>query len=216
MTMQEVLELIRMNGILYKQSERPLTDAEMAAMGNVWLYHFKDYPAEAVKRAFLAANAVCTFPIQPADIFVQLKTASAQSLPSESDLWQQTQKAARQIEQESYWAATGGIVTGSGKLTPTHLREHVWQVFKSLPQAVQDWAGSPSELVTQMSRPLAEVTQFVRPSFAKAVKAAQPQALALQPEVPRLEPPRVDRAQPSGNDFLADTIERPRRHKRKE
>lgn len=27
---------------------------------------------------------------------------------------------------------------------------------------------------------------------------------------------RVDRAQPSGNDFLADAIERPRRHKRKE
>lgn len=27
---------------------------------------------------------------------------------------------------------------------------------------------------------------------------------------------RVDRAQPSGNDFLADATERPRRHKRKE
>lgn len=27
---------------------------------------------------------------------------------------------------------------------------------------------------------------------------------------------RVDRAQPSGNDFLADAVERPRRHKRKE
>ena len=32
-------------------------------------------------------------------------------------------------------------------------------------------------------------------------------ALALQPEVPRLEPPRVDRAQPSGNDFLADAAQ---------
>lgn len=41
-------------------------------------------------------------------------------------------------------------------------------------------------------------------------------ALALQPEVPRLEPPRVDRAEPSGNDFLADALNRPRRHKRKE
>ena len=41
-------------------------------------------------------------------------------------------------------------------------------------------------------------------------------ALALQPEVPRLEPPRVDRAQPSGNDFLADAASRPRRHKQKE
>ena len=27
---------------------------------------------------------------------------------------------------------------------------------------------------------------------------------------------RVDRAQPSGNDFLADALNRPRRHKRKE
>ena len=41
-------------------------------------------------------------------------------------------------------------------------------------------------------------------------------ALALQPEVPRLEPPRVDLAEPSGNDFLADAVNRPRRHKRKE
>lgn len=41
-------------------------------------------------------------------------------------------------------------------------------------------------------------------------------ALALQPEVPRLEPPRVDRAEPSGNDFLSDAAQRPRRHKRKE
>ena len=41
-------------------------------------------------------------------------------------------------------------------------------------------------------------------------------ALALQPEVPRLEPPRVDLVEPSGNDFLADAVNRPRRHKRKE
>lgn len=33
---------------------------------------------------------------------------------------------------------------------------------------------------------------------------------------PRLDAPRVDRAQPSGNDFLADAAQRPRRHKRKE
>lgn len=32
---------------------------------------------------------------------------------------------------------------------------------------------------------------------------------------PRLDAPRVDRAQPSGNDFLADALNRPRRHKRK-
>ena len=41
------------------------------------------------------------------------------------------------------------------------------------------------------------------------------QSLALQPEVPRLEPPRVDRAKPSGNDFLQDAASRPRWGKRK-
>lgn len=194
-----------------------LTDDERRARTEVYTYALRDVPDEVAMPALMRALTVCRYPSQLlVDWCAEIKTASAQTLPSESDLWQQAQKAARQIEQESYWAATGGMVTGSGKLTPTYLREHVWQVFKSLPQAVQDWAGSPSELVAQMSRPLAEVTQFVRPSFAKAVKAAQPQALALQPEVPRLEPPRVDRPQPSGNDFLADAVERPRRHKRKE
>lgn len=54
-------------------------------------------------------------------------------------------------------------------------------------------------------------------AIARIKKASEiAQALALQPEVPRLEPPRVDRAQPSGNDFLADAAIRPRRHKRKE
>lgn len=172
MTMQEVLELIRMNGILYKQSERPLTDAEMAAMGNVWLYHFKDYPAEAVKRAFLAANAVCTFPIQPADIFVQLKTASAQSLPSESDLWQQTQKAAREIGQNLAWARSGGLLTSQGVKEPAELEERAGEVFASMPLEVQAWAGTPQELVYQMERPLGEIVQYVRPSFCKAVQAS--------------------------------------------
>ena len=60
------------------------------------------------------------------------------------------------------------------------------------------------------------LNELIEAERSNRYKGAQPQALALQPEVPRLEPPRVDRAEPSGNDFLADAMDRPRRHKRKE
>lgn len=196
---------------------RKSTDQERQARAEVYAYALKDIPDEVAMPALMRALTVCRYPSQLlVDWCAEIKAASAQLAPSEGDLWQQAQKAARQIEQESYWAQSGGLVTSTGKLKPTDLREHVWQVFRALPPAVQEWAGSPQELAAQMARPLAEITQFVRPSFSKAVKAAQPQALALQTAAPQLKPPRVDRPEPSGNDFLADAAERPRRHKRKE
>lgn len=172
---------------------RKSTDQERQARAEVYAYALKDIPDEVAMPALMRALTVCRYPSQLlVDWCAEIKAASAQLAPSEGDLWQQVQKAARQIEQESYWAATGGLVTGSGKLTPMQLREHVWQVFRALPPAVQEWAGSPQELAAQMARPLAEITQFVRPSFSKAVKAAQPQALALQTAAPQLKPPRVE------------------------
>ena len=167
---------------------RQLTDDERSARTDVYAYALRDIPDEVAMPALMRALTVCRYPSQLlVDWCAEIKAASAQALPSESDLWQQTQKAARQIEQESYWAATGGLVTGGGKLTPTLLREHVRQVFKSLPPAVQEWAGSPGELVAQMNRPASDIAQYVRPSFSKAMKAAQPQALALPPAAPQLE-----------------------------
>lgn len=196
---------------------RKSTDQERQARAEVFAYALRDIPDEVAMPALMRALTVCRYPSQLlVDWCAEIKCSSAQAMPSESDLWQQAQKAARQIEQESYWAQSGGLITGSGKLTPTYLREHVWQIFRALPPAVQEWAGSPQELVAQMCRPLAEVTQFVRPSFGKAVKAAQPQALAMQPAAPQLEPPRVDRTEPSGNNCLEDAVTRQHRHKRKE
>ena len=196
---------------------RKSSDEERKTRAEVFAYALRDIPDEVAMPALMRALTVCRYPSQLlVDWCSEIKAAGVQLGPSEGDLWQQARKAAWQIDQESYWAQIGGITTAAGKLTPTYLRDHVKQVFKALPPAVQEWAGSPQELVAQMNRPLAEITQYVRPSFVKAVKAAQPQALAMQPAAPQLEPPRVDRPEPSGNDFLADAVERPRRHKRKE
>lgn len=72
MTKEEAAELVLMNATLYKLGTKPLTDEEMKTVIDVWTYQFRDYPGDVVKRAFLAANRVCVYPITVADIFRQL------------------------------------------------------------------------------------------------------------------------------------------------
>lgn len=72
MTREETATLIRMNFTLYKLGAKPLSDSEMETTIDVWTYQFRDYDGETVKRAFLAANRVCVYPITVADIFKQL------------------------------------------------------------------------------------------------------------------------------------------------
>ena len=74
-----------------------------------------------------------------------------------------------------------------------------------------EWLRRYREAQRTMRRCMEELAQL-------RAEAAQPDARTpvLPPASPRLDAPRVDRAQPSGNDFLADALNRPRRHKRKE
>lgn len=68
MTREDVAKLIRMNFVLYKLGSKPLTDEEMQTTIDVWAYQFGDYDGDTVKRAFLAANRVCVYPVTVADI----------------------------------------------------------------------------------------------------------------------------------------------------
>ena len=63
MTREDVAKLIRMNFVLYKLGSKPLTDEEMQTTIDVWTYQFGDYDGDTVKRAFLAANRVCVYPV---------------------------------------------------------------------------------------------------------------------------------------------------------
>lgn len=148
MTMQEVLELIRMNGILYKQSEKPLTDAEIAAMSNVWLYHFKDYPGDVVKRAFLAANTVCKFPVQPADIFAQLKTMAKEKQMNGSEAWELLKDAVNKARGYVYRHNCPMIVgvDKAGKAIKSDGRKEMEELFNGLPKPIRDFFGSKSAL----------------------------------------------------------------------
>lgn len=139
MTKEETAQLIRMNFTLYKLGSKPLTDEEMETTIDVWTYQFRDYPGEVVKRAFLAANRVCVYPITVADIFKQL----SQCIDPEAE-WGALADAARKAQRFLSWR-NFPMVTGideKGGLLRSDGTEELKALFDSLPPAAKTYAGS--------------------------------------------------------------------------
>lgn len=183
--MQEVLELIKMNGVLYKQSERPLTDAEMAAMGSVWFYHFKDYPGDTVKRAFLAANAVCKFPIQPADIFAQLKAMAKEKQLPDTAAWEKVKEAvnkARALVYRHDCPMIVGIDPQTGRPIKSDGRKELEELFNGLPKPIREFFGSKSGLADFTRLSDDDINTYRRAEFMKFYAGAMddtPRALMI-------------------------------------
>lgn len=93
--------------------------------------------------------------------------------PTANDLWTQAIVAARKIERNQYYATHGGLVTATGKLTAEDFRAENRSIFGALPAAVREWAGSPAGLVDALDRSNADLLQYVKPGFVKAVDAAK-------------------------------------------
>lgn len=176
MTMEQVLELLRMNSILYKQSEKPLTDAEIKAMSSVWYYHFKNYPGDVVKRAFLAANAVCVFPVQPADIFAQLKIMAKQNQMTDIEAWKLLKDAvnkARPLVYRHDCPMIVGIDEKTGKPIKSDGRKEMEDLFNSLPGPVREFLGSKSMLEDYTKLEDDEIERYRRIEFVKFYANAQ-------------------------------------------
>lgn len=139
MTKEEAAELILMNATLYKLGTKPLTDDEMKTTIDVWTYQFRDYPGDMVKRAFLAANRVCVYPITVADIFKQL----SQNINPDAE-WSALAEAAHKAQKYISWR-NWPMVTGideKGGLIRSDGTEELKKLFESLPPAAKTYAGS--------------------------------------------------------------------------
>jgi hypothetical protein len=139
MTKEEAAELILMNATLYKLGTKPLTDDEMKTTIDIWTYQFRDYPGEVVKRAFLAANRVCVYPITVADIYKQL----SKCIDPEAE-WGALADAARKAQRFISWR-NFPMVTGideKGGLIRSDGTEELKKLFESLPPAAKTYAGS--------------------------------------------------------------------------
>lgn len=143
MTKEEAAELILMNATLYKLGTKPLTDDEMKTTIDVWTYQFRDYPGEVVKRAFLAANRVCVYPVTVADIYKQL----SQCIDPEAE-WGALAEAARKAQKYMSWKRFPMVIDIDEKGRPIRSdgTEELQVLYDNLPPAAKTYAGSVSGL----------------------------------------------------------------------
>lgn len=187
MTKEEAAQLIRMNFTLYKLGSKPLTDEEMETTLDVWTYQFRDYPGDVVKRAFLAANRVCVYPITVADIFRQL----SQNIDPDAE-WGALADAARKAQRFLSWR-NFPMVTGideKGGLLRSDGTKELKALFDSLPPAAKTYAGSVGGLEELARTP--DLTyrrvEFLKQSREDITTAPQEAArLRCGPEPARLE-----------------------------
>ena len=165
MTREDVAKLIRMNFVLYKLGSKPLTDEEMQTTIDVWAYQFGDYDGDTVKRAFLAANRVCVYPVTVADIFKQL----SQCLDPSAE-WEALAVAARKAQTFLSWRKFPMVIgiDEKGGLLRSDGQKELKALYDQLPPAAKSYAGSVGGLSELAEMP--DLT-YRRAEFLKQAQA---------------------------------------------
>lgn len=160
---------------------KELSTEERKARAEVYAAALKEIPDEIVSAALVKALTVCRFQNQIlVDWCAEIRKIQSAALPTANDLWNDAAVAARKIEANLYYQTHGGLMTSQGKLTGEDFKRRNAEIFAALPAVVQRWAGSPEELSDIFtSRSTADLRQFVRPGFDRAVADAPEDALML-------------------------------------
>lgn len=150
MTREDVAKLIRMNFTLYKLGSKPLTDEEMEMTLDAWTYQFRDYDAPTVKRAFMAANRVCVYPVTVADIFKQL----SKNLDPDAE-WSALADAAHKAQKYLSWRNCPMITGVDEQNRPIRSdgTQELRELFDSLPPAAKSYSGSVGGLTELAQTP---------------------------------------------------------------
>lgn len=151
---------------------------ERRADTQIYIRAFGTIPDEIVEKALYTAFTQCRFQNQLiVDWCAEIKKLLSAQQPSANDLWTQAAAAARKIEANLYYQTHGGLVTPTGKLTGEDFKSRNAEIFAALPVAVQRWAGSPADLSMTFGRDGADLLQFVKPGFVRAVSEAPIESL---------------------------------------
>lgn len=177
MTIQKITELLTLADNFFGKQ---LTFEERDARFQVYVYALKDIPDNIAEKALHNALQVCRYQNQLlVDWCAEIKKLQAAGLPSATDLWAQAAAAARKIEANLYYQTHGGFIAPDGrKLKGEDFKKENAKIFAALPMVVQRWAGSPADLSEIFSsRSSADLRQFVRPGFDRAVQDAPIESL---------------------------------------
>ena len=133
-----------------------------------------------MEKALYTAFTQCRFQNQLiVDWCAEIKKLLSAQQPSANDLWTQAAAAARKIEANLYYQTHGGFIAPDGrKLKGEDFKKENAKIFAALPTVVQRWAGSPADLSEIFSsRSSADLRQFVRSGFDRAVQDAPVESL---------------------------------------
>lgn len=152
---------------------------ERRADTQIYIRAFGTIPDEIVEKALYTAFTQCRFQNQLiVDWCAEIKKLLSAQQPSANDLWTQAAAAARKIEANLYYQTHGGFIAPDGrKLKGEDFKKENAKIFAALPMVVQRWAGSPAELSMTFGRDGADLLQFVKPGFVRAVSEAPIESL---------------------------------------
>lgn len=157
---------------------KELSTDERTARAEVYAAALKEIPDDVVSAALVKALTVCRYQNQLlVDWCAEIRKIQDVGRPTANDLWNDAAVAARKIEANLYYMHIGGLITADGKLNRDDLKRRNTEIFAALPVAVQRWAGSPAELSMTFGRDGADLLQFVKPGFVRAVSEAPIESL---------------------------------------
>ena len=158
---------------------KQLTTDERRARAEIYYAALKEIPDNVAAQALVEALKVCRYQNQLlVDWCAEIRKQQAEQQISPNDLWNEAAAAARKIGANLYYMGHGGLVTPTGKLTGEDFKARNAEIFAALPVTVQRWAGSPADLSEIFSsRSSADLRQFVRPGFDRAVQDAPVESL---------------------------------------
>jgi hypothetical protein len=150
MTKHEVEELIKTDFKFYRTDISQYQDDEITLMTNVWYYHFKDYPTQLVKQAFLGAMARTTRLVQLADIVRQIEDMYSKSVKLPQAEWDDFANRFYAIARYASYKTTPKVV-GIDEKTKKPLFDNgeksLEAEFNAKPDRIKEFCGSVDGMV---------------------------------------------------------------------
>lgn len=139
---KKIVEMIGSVKLIYPYYAK---ETEVKPLVKTWLLLLKDYPDEAVDKAFYKCLQTCKMPPTPADVIEQLNSMLEATGPTNEELWSKFTKALDKVLPEV--SENGYIKCPLFGQTAADAHRRIEAVWNGLPERLQQYIGSKGELM---------------------------------------------------------------------
>ena len=141
-------------------------DTDVKALVNLWGMTLQEFPDDITQAAFVKALQTCKVPPTPADVIEHIKAIVSANEPADEELWNEFTKVLPKVREYTHRIR----VPLFGDPVSPHKR--IKNVYKKLPDKVQQYIGSTNEL-KRMAQYSDEDLKFEKTKFLKAMPTIQ-------------------------------------------